>query len=353
MQQRRSAAIILAGGASKRFKVGEERRDKALVQLDGKPMVAHVVERALEAVELAVVVTRTKEREVAYASAISEALGGLDRVVICSDLPNLPESPLTGITTAFEALEAAGMLPEVAVVLPVDVPFVKPALIATIADRARKAGAAVPTWPTGAIEPLIQGLDARSARGVVRVLSSLGRTRPDDLVRGARNVAFLSVDKELRALDPRLESFVNINTPEDLETKEPRVPSGGEVLTDTVVASFNEYQPRPELGSAGADELRLELGKVAPSSHFWRGVLAWRIGELSGDRDAFAEAARSFEEEGQRFAIFGLRSLAAHAYTDAARCWVKALNFDRAKEDESKASELFEAAGVRPPKAQR
>lgn len=312
-------------------------------------MIVHVTERALEAVEQVIIVTRTKKREIAYKNVVSRFLGNIDRVAICSDIPGLPMGPLTGITTALRELEGTSELPITAVVLPVDVPFVKPKLIAAMIRGARRAEVAVPTWSTGAIEPLMQGLNVLQTITRAISLSAMGRVRPDDLVRSARNAVFLSIEDDLRAFDPHLESFVNINTPEDLKSRKPRTPTGEKALTGTEIISLNKYGPRFELASSDAKELGAELDEIGSASLFWRGLLAWQLNRLTRDREALVIAAESFEEEGRQLSSLHLRTLAAHAYVDAARCWAEVPAPNKAEEDEIKAAELLATAGIKPP----
>ena len=97
-----------------------------------------------------------------------------------------------------------------------DLPFVAPALLAALRDRAPGADAVAPR-AAGGIEPLC----ARYARGLLPAVEA--RVRAGELAVHAM-LEGLAVDwiegAELAALDPDGRSFFNVNTPEDLRRAE-------------------------------------------------------------------------------------------------------------------------------------
>ena len=64
---------------------------------------------------------------------------------------------------------------------------------------------------------------------IAETLCQLRRTHPDDIIRGARKVLFVSPLGEIKKLDPELRSFVNINFQEDLSRLQPRQAQGATV----------------------------------------------------------------------------------------------------------------------------
>jgi molybdopterin-guanine dinucleotide biosynthesis protein A len=124
--------------------------------------------------------------------------------------------PLGGLAAALAAAgEAAGQATAV-VCLAGDLPFLSPALLLALRDRAPAADALAPR-PGGRAEPLCAryavGLraevDARLAAGQLALHTLLA----------AISTAWLD-DAELAALDPEGRSFVNLNTPDDLRRAE-------------------------------------------------------------------------------------------------------------------------------------
>jgi molybdopterin-guanine dinucleotide biosynthesis protein A len=120
--------------------------------------------------------------------------------------------PLGGIQTALAAAHDC----DAVVCVAGDLPFVAPALIAALRDRAPGADAVAPR-AAGGIEPLC----ARYARSVLPAVEA--RVRAGELAVHAM-LAALAVGwiegAELAALDPDGRSFFNINTPEDLRRAE-------------------------------------------------------------------------------------------------------------------------------------
>ena len=60
------AAIILAGGKGKRFQTTREWEDKALAELEGKPLLVHAIENVQKRVDEVVVVVDENESENRY-----------------------------------------------------------------------------------------------------------------------------------------------------------------------------------------------------------------------------------------------------------------------------------------------
>ncbi|HUX45604.1 MAG TPA: molybdenum cofactor guanylyltransferase [Terracidiphilus sp.] len=111
-----AAGFVLAGGESSRM-----GRDKALVELDGRPLVEHVLGTLRESgLEARIAGARSDLKS--YAPVIEDPGGG----------------PLSGICAALASCEA-----ELAVFVPVDMPLVPPKLLEYLVFHARMTGAAV------------------------------------------------------------------------------------------------------------------------------------------------------------------------------------------------------------------
>ena len=120
--------------------------------------------------------------------------------------------PLGGIHAALTAADDC----DAVVCVAGDLPFVAPALLAALRDRAPGADAVAPR-AAGGIEPLC----ARYARGLLPAVDA--RVRAGELAVHAL-LEGLAVEwiegAALTALDPDGRSFFNINTPEDLRRAE-------------------------------------------------------------------------------------------------------------------------------------
>jgi molybdopterin-guanine dinucleotide biosynthesis protein A len=120
--------------------------------------------------------------------------------------------PLAGLSAA---LAAAGDA-EAVVCLAGDLPFLSPALLTALRDRAPEADALAPR-PAGRAEPLCARYAVR-VRDVVDARLAEGRLALHDLL--AELATVWLDDAALAALDPQGLSFINLNTPDDLRRAE-------------------------------------------------------------------------------------------------------------------------------------
>ncbi len=185
-------------------RMGEE---KGLALLGGKPLVSYVT-RTLESVADEIVIAVAKGMSGRY----RETLG--DEQMIVED-HRAGVGPLEGLVTALGAAKGDFVL-----VSPCDTPFLKVDMCKSIASLAKKRDGAVPRIGDN-FEPL---------HGVYRRIKCLaafeeaieeGKQRPID----AYEMLDLEyVDEDIvRIMDPRLESFWNLNSKEDLELAEERL----------------------------------------------------------------------------------------------------------------------------------
>jgi molybdopterin-guanine dinucleotide biosynthesis protein A len=117
--------------------------------------------------------------------------------------------PLSGIDAALTAAEGS----DAVVCVAGDLPFLTPAMLAALRDRAPDADAVAPRGLAGRIEPLC----ARYGRALLPAIDArlrAGELAVHELLDGAA-VAWLEGD-ELRALDPDGTCFLNLNTPDDI-----------------------------------------------------------------------------------------------------------------------------------------
>jgi molybdopterin-guanine dinucleotide biosynthesis protein A len=182
---------ILVGGASSRL-----GRDKALVRVGGRTLVERAESALLAVVDQVVVVGK---------AGTSCPLPG--RRWVTDDRPG--RSALAGLCRALAAAEDRPVL-----VVACDHPFLAPPLLRLLLDGLAGEAACVP-GAGGRLDPLVaaydprrigSALEGRLARGELRLSSAVLSLRPRVLA-----------DAELRAVDPGLVSFLNVNEPADLE----------------------------------------------------------------------------------------------------------------------------------------
>ena len=185
-----SSAIILAGGQSRRM-----GRDKALIEYQGRPIIAHVIDTL-----------RVLSDDLVVVSNRPDLYGSFGARVAADYEP--PCGPLGGIAAGLQAVRYP-----LAVVVACDMPFLNVTLLRWLIDLADGYDAVVPQTadefePLHAVyrqecyDPILRRLE----RGERRVISFFAdvRLRP-------------VLEPEWRALDPAGRSLVNLNTPDDLD----------------------------------------------------------------------------------------------------------------------------------------
>ncbi len=193
-------ALILAGGQS-----GRIQRDKALLTLNGKPLLLHAVENLSGVSRETVVVIGKRADPKKYETFLPKHVRFLRDA-------EYGKGPLMGILTGMRCLHS-----RYAVVSPCDSPFVKKALIQSLADKLGNAQAVVPLWPNGHIEPLHSIYEVSSVISAAEASIACGELWVVDMIKRLQEVVYVKT-AELRTVDPELLSFLNVNTIEDLKT---------------------------------------------------------------------------------------------------------------------------------------
>lgn len=189
-------AVILAGGQSRRM----GGREKALLMLNGRPLVAHVAER----------VARQCAPVAINANGDPARFSRIGLPVVADPVPDTP-GPLAGILAAM--LFARSVNAEAVITVAADTPFFPSDLAARLQEAAGPGGLAIAAatdrsgstrshpvfghWPVSLAEILEKAL-----REGVRKVEDFTQTK------NARMAAF-----ESAGFDP----FFNINTPEHLD----------------------------------------------------------------------------------------------------------------------------------------
>lgn len=201
------SAIVLAGGTSKRFGA-----DKGLLEIRGKPMISYVIDACVAASidDVLVVVSTGEQRE-----KLLRVFPRGARVVMDDKERYHISGPLLGMVTGLEHAKARRSF-----VTGCDTPLVRAELIDYIFTRAVKGvDAVVPRWPNGYIEPLQAIYTVGSTLRAARIVVDQGRRDLRSLMSKLKRVDYVSTD-ELRRIDPKLVSFLNVNEASDLNKLE-------------------------------------------------------------------------------------------------------------------------------------
>jgi molybdopterin-guanine dinucleotide biosynthesis protein A len=182
--------VILAGGRARRMGGG----DKALAELAGRPLAAHVAERLSDHVAALAL----------NANGDPARFAALGLPVLPDPLPGRP-GPLAGVLAALDW--AVGQGAAAAVTAPADTPFLPPDLVPRLrAASDEGARPALAAGPAGGLHPLCALWPVRLAPAL-RAALGRGAAKVRDFAadQGAATVAFASEA-----------AFFNVNTPEDL-----------------------------------------------------------------------------------------------------------------------------------------
>jgi len=192
------AAIILAGGFSKRF-----GQDKGLVKLAGKPLVLHVFEKTKMIVDEILVIVSSKKQKEAYSRYIPEK----NRIIIDNGKVG---GPLIGALTGFSNTSA-----EFSLLLPCDTPFISTKVIELLFETCVNVDACIPRWPNDNMEPLQAVYRTESALKASKQALEQSEMRLLNMIQHQKRVRYLSTTV-IQHLDPYLITFFNINTKKDL-----------------------------------------------------------------------------------------------------------------------------------------
>jgi len=186
-----ATAVILAGGAGRRM-----GRDKALIELGGKPLAKYAAEGAAKVFGTVVISGPPSLSALGFSVVSDEYAGG---------------GPLSGIHAALSASDTDWIF-----VMPCDSPFVPEAFMRGIAAEAKDCDVVVPRHGRF-YEPLHAMYHKRCLPHVKRLLDE----DEHKIVRLYEFVRVKELGPELfEEWDPELLAFFNINTPEDMKKAE-------------------------------------------------------------------------------------------------------------------------------------
>jgi molybdopterin-guanine dinucleotide biosynthesis protein A len=202
-------AIILAGGRSQRLKA-----DKGLINLAGKPLILHVIERIEDLVDEIIVCVKTDTQLSLYSQVLPK------KSKLVSDIQGFPEGPLTGTLTGL--MNAKG---KYSLILPCDTPFISKKVASLLFDVAVGVDAAIPRWPNGYIEPLQTVYMTKPALEAARRAINDNNLKMQSMISLLKRVRYISTIV-IREIDPKMLTFLNINTPLELRRAESLIRKG-------------------------------------------------------------------------------------------------------------------------------
>ena len=189
------AILILAGGDSERLGCR-----KAFYKVNGKIMIKHVFDR-----------TTNLSREVVISCKLGrEELKAMFPTARVTVDKSGEKGPLIGMMDALPEISA-----DYVAVLACDCPMVKPEVVEFMFRCAEGHDGALLRWPNGYMEPLQAVYRTKLLLGAAESARKNGRNKLGDVVDSLDDVVYLTPD-ELKRVDSELESFMNINSRDDL-----------------------------------------------------------------------------------------------------------------------------------------
>lgn len=196
------SAIILAGGFSSRF-----GQDKSILELNGKPLIKHVVDAVKPVVDEIIIVTSSQERADRYAKLVGS------KAKFAIDLEEA-KGPLIGALTGLQ--QSTGTY---SVLLPSDMPLVSRDVIELLFDLCPGRSAVVPRWPNTDIEPLHAVYKTVVAKEAAKNALAEGKEKVADMLDKMQGIRYVST-LVIQELNPDLKTLFNINSPLDLKKAE-------------------------------------------------------------------------------------------------------------------------------------
>jgi molybdopterin-guanine dinucleotide biosynthesis protein A len=258
---------------------------KAALEWHGSTLLAHVAGVVHRAVDGPVLVVRAPGQE----------LPALDRGVVIFDDPTEGLGPMQGLAAG---LRAAAAHADVAFVCSTDLPFLHAAFVCTVLAAFREEDDVVLPHVHGFRQPLAAGYRTALAP-VVEEQIALGRLRLAHLFEECRvrtlDEAALLADRLLAAVDPDLDSVVNVNEPEEYEAARRRAAPGVTVERYGVLATRGDERGPRVVRAANVGDAAAQVG-LAFDGHILAAVNGDQIRTdgsmplLAGDTVSFISA---------------------------------------------------------------
>tara|TARA_B100000809_G_scaffold255967_1_gene295256 strand:- start:24 stop:629 length:606 start_codon:yes stop_codon:yes gene_type:complete len=185
-------AIVLVGGKSSRF-----GSDKGNALLQGKTLLEWSVQSVAGIAERTVIV-----------KAPSQQIAVSDDGVYIADDQYLNRGPLAGLITGFDSLDT-----ELAIVIGCDTPLIVPELWSLFVEAIKGCDLVVPRI-NGLLQPLVALYRRDTCKKVFIHAFKNGENKVIDAFVGLK--IYEIEEKEIKKIDPRLVSFHNVNTRENL-----------------------------------------------------------------------------------------------------------------------------------------
>lgn len=201
----------MIGGKSTRF-----GSDKGLFKFQGKSLVDYQLD-TLSRFEYDIFLVANSKQQVQHYINEIDVKKVMGFVIDDDDLALKQESrsPLIGLYSAFKELK--NLEYEKVLVLPCDTPLVKFEVIDFIIKQCKKFDCCIPKWNNNLLEPLlaiypIENAYQTSRRNIIETQYKLTK-----IIGINWKTNYISIEQDIKKIDPNLLSFKNINNREDIK----------------------------------------------------------------------------------------------------------------------------------------
>jgi molybdopterin-guanine dinucleotide biosynthesis protein A len=181
-------------------------QDTALIELNGKSLIKHVVSSVEPIVDEIIVVANSQESREKYA----EVLGPHVQIIVNDKSSGL-------LSDALKGLEAAKN--KFTLLLPSNTPFISLDIVDLLFELCHSRSAAIPRSPDQEVELLHAVYNTKVAVEAAKIALNEGRTDLIDMVENMGGVRYVSTIV-IQELDPELKMFRKVNRTVDLKTKQ-------------------------------------------------------------------------------------------------------------------------------------
>lgn len=203
MKKEDLSIVILAGGRAKRLGV-----DKSLISIKGKPLFIHTLERVRAISDDIIITTKTEKRKINLLPFVK------DTVRIYVDEEPSVESALIGALTGIKNANNQLIL-----LLGCDMPLIKVEVIALLyrhfTNMRPVCQAVIPQFSNQYIEPLCAIYDKNVAIEALEQAIEEQTYKMRNFIELIKGVHYVPIS-EIKAIDPDLQTFFNVNRREDL-----------------------------------------------------------------------------------------------------------------------------------------
>ena len=206
------AITILIGGKSTRF-----GSDKGLFQISGKPLISYQLETLAKLNYDIFLVAHSKQQIQKYINKID--IKNIMAFIIDEqyiDISKIEEqTPIIGLYSAFKELSKLGY--KKSLVLPCDTPLVQKNVIEFLILNCKNYDCCIPQWENGFLEPLLAIYPIKKALHSTEKNIKRQNLKLVNIIDKTWKINYLSIENEIRPLDNKFLTFININKISDID----------------------------------------------------------------------------------------------------------------------------------------